>query len=228
MGKKENLSDMFIDRFYTDKDTKGEYVNKVGKMLKFEYEGSPTHIKITRIDRKNKRVWGEHIKLYDFNTGMSHYGHDLDTSDSNHIYCRDCQVEISQPHTEEGEVKAIERQREEDEKAAKQVEKASKNRRFRYELLKQDGTIKKFAAGKRKKIAEISKILGNPEELGVVPMIYYPMKYAEAALYSDQKANWNVNAIKNPHLNVLQGDPDLGEPEEYYIVGDVLAEIEVK
>ena len=227
MSNKENLSDMFIDWFYTDKDEKGEFINKTGTVLKFMYEGSPTHVKITRIDRKNKKVWGEHIKLYDFNTGMSHYGHAIVSSDPEHIYCQDCEVEISQPNTEEGEVKAIERQSKKDEEEAEKVVKNSKNRRFRYELLCQDGTIKKYAAGKRKKIVEIAKILGRPEELGVVPVVYYPMKYAECALYSDQKGNWNPNNIKNPHLNVLQGDPDLGEPEEFYVVGDVLAEIEV-
>lgn len=225
---REDLTDMMIDRAYTDKDEHGKYVFYVGRTLHFNYEGSPTIIKITKIDRKNKRMWGERIALYDFNTGMSHYGHDVDTSDPERIFCRDCEVEISQPNTEEGEVKAIQRQREEEETAAAKVDKkAEKKRRFRYELLGQDGSIKKFDAGKRKTVTEIGKILNHPTELAVVPMIYYPQKYAEAALYSDQQANWNPNAMKNPHLMTLQGDPDLGEQEEYYIVGDVLAEIEV-
>lgn len=227
MARKEDLSDMMIERAYTDKDEHGKYVFHKGKVLKFMYEGSPTYIKITKIDRKNKKMWGEHITLYDFNAGMSHYGHDVDTSDMEHVFCRDCQVEIDQSATEEGEVKAILRQKEQDAESEKTEVRRDKNRRFRYELLKQDGTIKRFAGGKRKKINEIKKIL-KAETVGVVPVIYYPQKFAECALYSDQEGNWNPNNIKNPHLNVLQGDPELGEPEEFYIVGDVLAEIEVK
>lgn len=226
MGKKENLSDMMIDRAYTDKDENGKYVFHVGKVLKFDYEGSPIHIKITRIDRKNKKMWGEHIALYDFDTGMSHYGHDVDVSDSEHIFCRDCNVEIDQPATEEGEVKSIQRQREADKVDEKNEARRDRNRRFRYELLKQDGTIKKFDAGKRKKISEIQKIL-NAQQVGVVPVVYYPQKYEHVAIYSDQEAHWNTENVKNPHLLTIPGDPDLDEQEEFFIVGDALAEIEV-
>lgn len=226
MGRKENLSDMMIDAFYTDRGENGDYKHKVGTVLKFEYEGSPTYIKITKIDRKNKKLWGEHIKLYDFNTGMSHYGHDVDSSDTEHIFCRDCQVEIDQASTEDGEVKALTRQQQEDEEEQKKEAKRDRNRRFRYELLRQDGTIKKFDAGKRKKISEIQKIL-NAQKVGVVPVVYYPQKYEHVAIYSDQEANWNPNCKKNPHLLTIPGDPDLGEQEEFYILGDALAEIEV-
>jgi len=226
MGKKENLSDMMIDRAYTDKDEHGKYVFHVGKILKFSYEGSPIHIKITRIDRKSKKMWGEHVNLYDFNTGMSHYGHDIDVTDPARVYCNDCKTEIDQPATEEGEVAAITRQRAEADKEEANDAKRDRNRRFRYELLKQDGTIKKFDAGKRKKIGEIRKIL-NAQTVGVVPVVYYPQKYEHVAIYSDQEANWNLEAKKNPHLLTIPGDPDLGEPEEFFIVGDALAEIEV-
>lgn len=224
MGKKEDLTDMMIDAAYTDKDADGKYLFYKGRVLTFSYEGSPIHIKITRIDRKNKKMYGEHIALYDFNTGMSHYGHDVDTTDTEHIYCNDCKIEIDQLATEEGEVAAIMRQKENDKVDEVNQERKDKKRRFRYELLKTDGTIQKFGAQKRKKVAEIRKIL-DATTVGVVPVVYYPMKYAEAALYSEQE--FNVNLEKNPHLQTLQGDPDLGEPEEFYIVGNVLAEIEV-
>lgn len=226
MGKKENLTDMMVDRAYTDKDEHGKFMFYKGRVLTFSYEGSPIHIKITRIDRKNKKMWGERIALYDFNTGMSHYGHDVDSSNSEHIYCNDCKTEIDQAATEEGEVAAIMRQKEEDAKQVVNEERRDKHRRFRYELLLMDGTVKKFGAQKRKKVGEIRKIL-EAETVGVVPVVYYPQKYAGAALYSDQEGNWNVNNVKNPHLMELDGDPDLGEPEKFYIVGNVLAEIEV-
>lgn len=224
MGKKEDLTDMMIDRAYTDRDENGKYVFYKGRVLTFSYEGSPIHIKITRIDRKNKKMYGEHIALYDFNTGMSHYGHEVDTTDTAHIYCNDCKVEISQPATEEGEVSAIMRQKEQDKVEEKEQTVKDSKRRFRYELLKTDGTIKKFGPQKRKKVAEIRKIL-DAVTVGVVPVVYYPQKYAEAALYSDQE--FSVDNVKNPHMMELDGDPDLGEPEKFFIVGDVLAEIEV-
>lgn len=224
MGKKEDLTDMMIDRAYTDRDENGKYVFYKGRVLTFSYEGSPIHIKITRIDRKNKKMYGERIALYDFNTGMSHYGHEVDTTDTAHIYCNDCKVEIDQPATEEGEVASIMRQKETDKIDEVNQERKDKKRRFRYELLKTDGTIKRFAAQKRKKVGEIRKIL-DATTVGVVPMVYYPQKYANAALYSEQE--WNVNLEKNPHMMELDGDPDLGEPEKFFIVGDVLAEIEV-
>lgn len=226
MGKKENLSDMFIDRFYTDKNEHDQFVNQVGTVLTFDYEGSKTHIKITKIDRKNKKCWGEHIQLYDFNSGMTHYGHDIDTSDTSRIYCRDCNVEIDQSATEEGEVKALLRQKEMDAIDEQEQAKRDKKRRFRYELLKTDGTIKRFSAQRRKKVAEIRKIL-DANIVGVVPPVYYPQKYHQVAIYSEQDPNWATEPKKNPHLLELDGDPDLGEPEKFYIVGDVLAEIEV-
>jgi len=224
MGKKEDLSDMMLDRAYTDKDADGKYLFYKGRVLTFSYEGSPIHIKITRIDRKNKKMFGEHIALYDFNTGMSHYGHDVDSSDTEHVFCNDCKVEISQPATEEGEVSAIMRQKEQDQVEEKGQTVKDSKRRFRYELLQTDGTILKFPPQKRKKVAQIRKIL-DAVTVGVVPMVYYPQKYANAALYSDQE--FDATYIKNPHLMELDGDPDLGEPEKFFIVGDVLAEIEV-
>lgn len=225
MGKKEEISDVMADKSYTAKDDTGKYVFYVGRILKFSYEGSPITIKITRIDRKNKRMWGEHIALYNMDIGMTHYGHDVDSSDNARVWCRDCDVEVSEPATEEGEVKALQRADE----AAKLQEEADnkKGRKFRYELLKMDGTIKKFDAGKRKKMGEIQKILGCQGSVAVVPPVYYPQKYERVAMYSDQQANWNPYAEKNPHMVVLPGDPDLDEQKEFYIVGDVLAEIEV-
>lgn len=215
MGKREEITDLIKPEAFDDPKF------KKGLLLKF----TKASIVITRVDRKNKRVWGEHQKTYEFNTAISHYGHNVEKNDDGSAYCNDCMTEIDQAATEEGEVKAIQRQKEqEDEEEAAQAP-INKKRRFRYELLKQDGTIKHFAKQKRKKAVEVAKILGA-RKLGVVPMAYYPQKYGEAALYSDQDVDFDAN-VKNPHLNTLQGDPDLGEEKEYYIVGDVLAEIEV-
>lgn len=215
MPKREEITDMITDAAFDDPNF------KKGLVLKF----AKATLKLTRVDRKNKRVWAEHIAVYDFNTGLSHYGHDVDVSDPSHVYCKDCQVEINNKATEEGEIKATHRQEEVDEAEMEQQRKKDKNRRFRYELLKQDGTIKHYPAQRRKKMGEIIKIL-NAAQLSVVPVAYYPQRYETAAIYSDKDINWDQN-VRNPHLNVLPGDPEDGGPQEYFIVGDALAEIEV-
>lgn len=216
MSKREEITDVISDAAYDDPNFKAGLVMKFAKAT----------LKITRVDRKNKRTWAEHINLYDFETGISHYGHDVDTKDPAKIYCNDCKVEISDKATREGEIKAAHRQEEVDEKEAEESRKKDKHRRFRYELLKEDGTIKHYPAQKRKKVGTIQKIL-DASILAVVPPVYYPQRYETAALYSDKDINWDQH-VRNPHLNVLKGDPDLNEPEEFFIVGDVLAEIEVK
>lgn len=215
MSKKEEITDVIKPEAFDDENF------KVGTVLKF----AKATLRITKVDRKNKRVWAEHISTYDFNTGLSHYGHDVDTSDPSRVYCRDCQVEISDKATEEGEIKATHRQEEVDEAEMEEQRKKDKHRRFRYELLKQDGTIKHYPVQRRKKMGSIVKIL-SASQLAVVPPAYYPDRYETAALYSDKDVNWDQN-VRNPHLNVLPGDPEDGGPQEYFIVGDVLAEIEV-
>lgn len=226
MAKKHNLSDMFIDQAYTDKDANDNYMFGVGKVLKFDYEGSPTTIRVTRIDRKNHRMWGEEITLYDFNTGMSHYGHDVDATDAARIYCKDCDVEIDQPATEEGEVKSIERQILVNAEEEAKDEIRDKHRRFRYELLKQDGTIKHFDAGKRKKLGEMYKILGC-QQVHVVPGAFFTEKYAGKAVgYQDAETTLNPFAEANPLFKRVPGEAD-EEVEFYEVSGDVLMEIEV-
>lgn len=102
---KEEISDFIKDEAYEDP------AFKKGLVLKLQY----ATIKITKVDRKNKRCWGEHIVLIDQKTGFSHYGHLLDSTDDTIKkygvpYCTECEVPISQASTEDGEVKAAERQ----------------------------------------------------------------------------------------------------------------------
>lgn len=215
MSKREEITDVIKPEAFDDPNF------KKGLVLKF----AKATLKLTRVDRKNKRVWAEHMNLYDFNKGMSHYGHDVDTSDPSRVYCNDCKLEISDNATEEGEIKATHRQEAVDEVEAEEQRKKDKHRRFRYELLNQDGTIKHYPKQKRKKVGEIKKILGA-NELGVVPPVYYPQRYETAAIYSDKDIDWDA-AVRNPHLETIPGNPEDGEPEEFFIVGNVLAEIEV-
>lgn len=107
MGKKEEITDLISE--------KGMDKLKKGQLLKFDYEGSITAIVITRIDRKNKRIWGEHTELGDQGAVMSHYRHAVDSTPETMAkyngvaYCTDCEVPVSEYSTEDGDVKALNR-----------------------------------------------------------------------------------------------------------------------
>lgn len=88
---------------------------KKGQVLKFDYEGTITTIKITKLDRKNGRAWGQHVELINYKTGFSHYGHLIDATDEAHKqygapFCQECEVPVSEPATEDGEKRALDRQ----------------------------------------------------------------------------------------------------------------------
>lgn len=96
---KEEITDMIMDQAYDDPKFKKGFV------LKF----ANATIKITRVDRKNKRSWGEHIKLINHNKGMSHYGHIIDAT-QNPPFCEDCEVYVDELATKEGHKKAQDRE----------------------------------------------------------------------------------------------------------------------
>lgn len=102
--KREEITDLFGD-VYTEKDPETDkFVFRVGRVLRFEYEGSFTTIKVIKIDRKTKRMWGEHIELVNQKIVRRHYGHDVDTEQAP-PFCNDCQVPVTEGSTEDGEVK---------------------------------------------------------------------------------------------------------------------------
>lgn len=100
MGKKEEITDIISE--------KGIKEIKLGTVLKFDYEGSPVYIKVTKKDTKNMRIWGEHVALGGMDEGMSHYGHELDR-EKVPMWCLDCDKPVTEFGTKEGELKAWER-----------------------------------------------------------------------------------------------------------------------
>lgn len=105
---REEITDLFGD-VYQEKDTDtGKFVFRVGRVLRFNYEGSLTTIKVTKIDRKSKRMWGEHIELVDQSVTRTHYGHDVDTEQAP-PFCNDCQVPVTEVATEDGMKKYLDR-----------------------------------------------------------------------------------------------------------------------
>jgi hypothetical protein len=219
MGKKEEITDVISD--------KGIRELKVGTVLKFDYEGSPIYIKVTRKDTKNLRIWGEHLTLYDMDSGMSHYGHDVDVTNMDRVFCNDCQVEISQVANEDGEVKAAERAAEEEQVHYSSEEEAA--RRFTYELLGQDGTTKVIAENvPRKTVQDFYEIL-KCSTVELIHPAYYPGKYEPGwVVYGDENGQDNSENIRNPFMQVLEGDPAYGEPAEWDVVGNLILEKEVK
>jgi len=106
-NKKEEITDLFDPEAFDDP----EYF-VVGRAFKF----ATATIKITKIDRKNKRVWGEHITLVSGRTVNSHDGHDVGGGGPGDLpFCNDCKVSIDEPSTEDGDKKALDRKDAEDE-----------------------------------------------------------------------------------------------------------------
>lgn len=103
MGKKEEITDIF-----PEPEAIAQF--KVGQILKF---ADGTQIKITR--KTKTRIWGEHIELLDMDTGMSHYGHNLDVTEEaiqqyGVPYCTDCEIPVRNRATMTGDMKAMKRE----------------------------------------------------------------------------------------------------------------------
>lgn len=121
MGKIEDITDVIDgmrERYTPENFEKMNIV--VGRVLKFDYEGSKTTLKIVEITDDGKYM-AEHIYTNDMDTGFSHYGHVVLTDPAtqekyNSAYCQDCERPTSEPATEEGDTKAYLRQQEADNK----------------------------------------------------------------------------------------------------------------
>lgn len=114
MGKKEEITDMMSAKSYYARDDNGEYMFHKGKVLKFKMEDKVTSIKITRIDRKNMRMWGEHIELHSREVVYGHRQHNVDATEETtkqygSPFCTDCEVPVTEPATMDGDIKATER-----------------------------------------------------------------------------------------------------------------------
>ena len=103
-GEKEEITDLISDAAYRPIKDGGI---KPGQLLKFQY----ANIKVTKVDRKNKRVWGVHVKLNQSKNVLSHMGHDVKVNDpENPIpFCNDCEVPVTEHSTEDGDKKFLDR-----------------------------------------------------------------------------------------------------------------------
>ena len=103
--KKEEITDLIADHAYDDPEF------KPGLVLRF----SQATIKVTKVDRKNKRCWGQHVELVKQEVGLGHYKHNIDTTEETVKefgvpYCTDCEVPINEQATLAGKQAAVGRQ----------------------------------------------------------------------------------------------------------------------
>ncbi len=93
-NKKEEITDLFGDKI-----DKALEIYKKGQVLKFEM----ATIRITRVDKKNNRIWGEHIDLHKEAVINSHKDHQIGEPDENGVpFCEDCQTPVTKMATNEG------------------------------------------------------------------------------------------------------------------------------
>ena len=102
----EEITDIITDEAYQDKNF------KKGILLKFK----DASLVITKVDRKNKRVWARHTKLIKSNIGLSHYGHNLDATKEvldkyNVPFCTDCEVPLDLEANQAGKTKYADRKK---------------------------------------------------------------------------------------------------------------------
>lgn len=97
--KIEEISDIIPDKLWENPDFKADFV------LRF---ADDTTLKVTKINRKSKRVWARHVELVEQIVANTHFGHAVDVTEEP-PYCSDCEVYITDGATPEGKTKAEER-----------------------------------------------------------------------------------------------------------------------
>lgn len=98
MANREEISDMISDDLWKLPEFKKDFILRFDKAT----------LKITKINRKAKRVWAEHTELVEQIVANTHYGHNLDATEDV-PYCTDCEVYIDEAATLEGKSKVEDR-----------------------------------------------------------------------------------------------------------------------
>ena len=92
---------------------------------------------------------------------------------------------------------------------------------YQYTILKQDGTVEVLKPSIKKDLKEIYKIL-DCRTIEIVDSSYYSDQ-GRCTMYADEEGRFSQNH-RNPHFKVLRGNPEIGEPLQWDIVGNVLKE----
>ena len=99
---KEEITNILPDQLWDNPDFKKGFV------LRFD----TATLKVTKINRKTKRVWAEHIVLVEQIVADTHFGHTVDVTEVP-PFCSDCMIPINEGATVEGKAKAKKRDWEE-------------------------------------------------------------------------------------------------------------------
>jgi hypothetical protein len=94
---------------------------------------------------------------------------------------------------------------------------------YRYTLLKQDGSVEGLGVSKKKTFQEFYQIL-HCSIIEHIPHAYYPDNLGHVEMWGDEEARLKEGNTRNPHFKVLIGNPALGEPKEWDVVGDIIKE----
>lgn len=108
--KKEEITDLINDikARYTPENFEAMGMKR-GKILRFRH----ATIRITKVAKG--RYWGAHVELVNPTVVTTHYGHNVDSTESALAeygvpYCTDCEVPVDKPRTQAGEKKALDRE----------------------------------------------------------------------------------------------------------------------
>ncbi len=97
-------------------------------------------------------------------------------------------------------------------------------KQYKYTLLKQDGTVEDLGVGPKRSFKELYGVL-NCSTIEIINHAYYEGRgYGRCTMLGDEEARFNSENHRNPHFNVLKGDPELGEELEWDVVGDIIKE----
>lgn len=92
-----------------------------------------------------------------------------------------------------------------------------------YTLLKMNGETQDLGKGNLT-VKDMYKILGC-SVIELIPQPYYGEQDGlGVSIWGDEEARFNEENTRNPFTKVLSGNPELGEPEEWDCVGDLIKE----
>jgi hypothetical protein len=89
--------------------------------------------------------------------------------------------------------------------------------KYKYTLLKQDGSTEDLGVSKEKDFAELYKIL-NCRTIEIINSDYYE---GRATMYGDEEGRFNEKNHRNPHFKVLKNEAMFGD-QEWDVVGDIV------
>ncbi len=101
--------------------------------------------------------------------------------------------------------------------------------KFKYEMLNQDGTRHTLKQTHKLSLKEIYALL-DCTNVELIPQAYYPKEYqSDEALehnifWADGEGRFNSDNHRNPFMQVLKGNPNIGEPYEWDCVGNMLVQ----